>query len=114
MPFTRALLATVTTVLVPFLTTTVTVPVGWTKPSYGAGVLLLEGGPSVNAEFFALGAVDELFLTVGPVVVGGRETLTPVEGETSFGLDGLKRLRVASAVVNEETDELYLRYRVVH
>ncbi len=33
------------------------------------GWMVLEGGPTLNAELFALGLVDEFFLTLGPVIV---------------------------------------------
>jgi riboflavin biosynthesis pyrimidine reductase len=78
----------------------------------GAEVLLVEGGPETNAEFFRLGAVDEYFLTVGPVIVGGRETLTAVAGGEPMTRDTATRLELVSAVPNTETGEVYLRYRV--
>lgn len=76
-----------------------------------AGVLLLEGGPSTNAEFFRLGVIDEYFLTLAPVVVGGRDTITAVEGEQAFGREEAPRLDLLSAVHNPATGEVYLRYR---
>lgn len=78
-----------------------------------AKVLLCEGGPTTNAEFFARGYVDEFFLTLGPVVIGGRDTLTAVEGPHAFPRELVKRLRLISAVPNPATSEVYLRYRVV-
>ncbi len=78
----------------------------------GAWVLLLEGGPSTNAEFFANGFIDEFFLTLGPVVIGGRETLTTVEGAEPFSRQDAPRLELLSAVPNPATGEVYLRYRV--
>jgi riboflavin biosynthesis pyrimidine reductase len=77
-----------------------------------AEVLLVEGGPGLNAQLFALGFVDEYFTTIGPVVVGGRETATPVEGPRSLPVSELPRLDLLAAVPNPETDEVYLRYRV--
>ncbi len=78
-----------------------------------ARVVLVEGGPTLNAEFFEGGMVDEFFLTLGPVVVGGRETLTAVEGERPFARDELPKLELVAAVPNPETNEVYLRYRVI-
>jgi riboflavin biosynthesis pyrimidine reductase len=83
------------------------------RHTLGAEVLLLEGGPTVNAGFFLAGAIDELFFTVGPIVVGGNETLTPVEG-LGFTKETAPRLDLVSATANEETGEVYLRYRVKH
>ena len=76
-----------------------------------AKVLLVEGGPTLNAEMFTLGVVDEYFLTLGPVIVGGRDTLTAVEGALAFPRHDAKRLQLVSAAPNPETDEVYLRYR---
>ncbi len=76
-----------------------------------ARVLLVEGGPSLNGELFARSVVDEYFLTLGSVVVGGRPTLTAVEGSQPPTADSVTRLELASAVRNPETSELYLRYR---
>lgn len=77
----------------------------------GAEVLLVEGGPDVNAQLWRLGAVDEFFLTLGPVIVGGRYTLTPVTGPTHFTRETAPRLDLVSAIPNDETGEVYLRYR---
>ena len=78
----------------------------------GARVLLCEGGPTTNAQFFAHGLVDEFFLTIGPVIVGGKDTLTVVEGPTAFPKELVKHLELMSAVANPATSEVYLRYRV--
>ncbi|WBL36530.1 dihydrofolate reductase family protein [Tepidiforma flava] len=82
------------------------------RDDLGASLLLCEGGPMVNAGLFAIGAVDELFMTIGPRIVAGRDTLTPVEGERPFTRRTMKQLELVSAVPNEETGELYCRYRV--
>jgi 2,5-diamino-6-(ribosylamino)-4(3H)-pyrimidinone 5'-phosphate reductase len=78
----------------------------------GASVLLLEGGADLNAQFFAAGLVDEIFLTLGPVIVAGNETKTAVEGPAAFTRDTAPRLDLLSAVPNPATGEVYLRYRV--
>ena len=78
----------------------------------GAKVLLVEGGPTIYAGLYALDAVDEAFVTLGPVVVGGADTLSAVAGERAFTLAEAKRLELLSAHANPETSELYLRYRV--
>ncbi|MXW24691.1 MAG: hypothetical protein F4Z77_00060 [Dehalococcoidia bacterium] len=81
------------------------------RQELGADVLLVEGGPTVYAELYALDAIDEAFVTLGPVVVGGADTLTAVAGE-AFTRGTAKRLALLSAHANPETDEVYLRYRV--
>jgi riboflavin biosynthesis pyrimidine reductase len=82
------------------------------RQALGARVLLCEGGPTVNAELFRLNAIDEFFLTIGPVIVAGRDTLTAVEGPAPFSREALRRLELMSAHPNADTGEVYLRYRV--
>jgi 5-amino-6-(5-phosphoribosylamino)uracil reductase/2,5-diamino-6-(ribosylamino)-4(3H)-pyrimidinone 5'-phosphate reductase len=77
-------------------------------------VLLCEGGPTTNAQFFELGVVDEYFLTLGPVIVAGKDTLTAVEGPHAFAREALRHLELVSAVPNPDTSEIYLHYRVRH
>ena len=78
----------------------------------GAETLLVEGGPTVYAALYALDAIDEAFVTLGPVVVGGAATLTAVAGGRAFTRAEAPRLALVSAHANPETDEVYLRYRV--
>jgi 2,5-diamino-6-(ribosylamino)-4(3H)-pyrimidinone 5'-phosphate reductase len=80
----------------------------------GAEVLLCEGGPDMNAQLFALDVVDEYFVTLGPVVIGGKNTLTAVEGQRAFSREEVRHVELVSAVPNPETSEVYLRYRVRH
>lgn len=77
-------------------------------------VLLLEGGPSLNGQFFLQRAVDEYFVTIGPVIVGGQTMLNPVRTPHPFTRETAPRLHLLSAVPNEETGEIYCRYRVTY
>jgi riboflavin biosynthesis pyrimidine reductase len=85
---------------------------GHMRHELGAKVLLCEGGPTTTAQFFAAHVVDEYFTTIGPEIVAGRDTLTPVEGPVTFTRDTVRHLELASVTRNHETSELYLRYRV--
>lgn len=79
----------------------------------GCRLLLLEGGPTLNGEFFRRGLVDEFFLTVGALVLGGDRAPTAVETPgRAASLADAQRLALVSAHPNPETGELYLRYRV--
>lgn len=73
----------------------------------GVRSLLCEGGPTLNRTLFADHLLDELFLTVAPVVAGTAERLTLVEGPplpTRVDLDLLS--------VHEAAGHLFMRYRV--
>jgi riboflavin biosynthesis pyrimidine reductase len=78
----------------------------------GASLVLVEGGPATNGELFDRGLVDELFLTLGAVVVSGDGTLTAVRSGRAASLEALSRLELLSAAMNARTSEVYLRYRV--
>jgi riboflavin biosynthesis pyrimidine reductase len=98
----------------------VVVPVGagiaWVlrhmRQELDASLLLVEGGPSLNGELFDGGLIDELFLTLGSLVVAGDGTRTAVESERPAALGAVARLELVSAAANRETSEVYLRYRV--
>jgi len=67
--------------------------------------ILCEGGPTVFGALLATGLVDELFLTVSPVVAG--DGLSLVEGVRL-----LPDTRVAGSLagVRRDGDHLFLRY----
>ncbi|MBS7622920.1 2,5-diamino-6-(ribosylamino)-4(3H)-pyrimidinone 5'-phosphate reductase [Candidatus Bathyarchaeota archaeon] len=48
--------------------------------SMGIRRLLVEGGGNVNWSLVELGLVDEIHVAVAPIIVGGREAVTLVEG----------------------------------
>ena len=75
-------------------------------------LLLVEGGPTLNAHLLRLDAVDEQFLTLSPTLVGGAETLTILEGEAAFTKATVRRGELLLTIANDESSELYLRYRM--
>lgn len=74
----------------------------------GIGRLLVEGGSELNASLLALDTVDELFLTVAPLVKLGRTTPTYADGEPLCRADLLRFNLVSSYAVG---DEVFLRYQ---
>jgi riboflavin-specific deaminase-like protein len=73
----------------------------------GVRTLLSEGGPTLLGALFAAGLVDELYLTIAPVVTGDAVEPNIVEGgrlPQAVDLELLSVERVGS--------ELFLRYRV--
>lgn len=68
--------------------------------------IVCEGGPTLNGELLAAGLVDELFLSLSPLLLGGRDPLTIVEGTGA-----LTKLELRWLVEHESF--LHARYRVV-
>ena len=79
---------------------------------FRVGTVLCEGGPHLNLELLAAGLVDELFLSVSPLLAGGD----PVDGGPAVrilageALDTPRRLGLVSAL--ECDSHLFLRYAV--
>ena len=73
----------------------------------GVRSLLCEGGPTLNRALLAAELVDELFLTLSPLLAGNRDAPRIVEGD-----DLPAPAQLALAWVLRHDDELYLRYRI--
>lgn len=74
---------------------------------HGVRAVLCEGGPTLNGALLADGAMDELFLTIGPVLAGGSEALRAVHGAEVAPPAPLELVWVL-----RHEGELLLRYRV--
>ncbi len=74
----------------------------------GISRLLIEGGGDVNMAFWEAGLVDEVLLTLCPVVIGGKDAPTGADG-VGFENDCLARLTLVET--NKIGEELFLRYR---
>lgn len=75
----------------------------------GVATLLLECGGDLLAQFLSAGLVHELYVTVCPVLLGGRGAPSLVDGH-GFGHANAPRLRLEHAV--PVGDELYCKYRL--
>ena len=83
----------------------------WLATKWKVKRLLCEGGGEVNAPLFRQKLVDELHLTISPVIFGGRDAPTLADGEGIARLTDATRLKLRS--VEETGGELYCVYRVL-
>jgi riboflavin biosynthesis pyrimidine reductase len=77
------------------------------REHHGLRAVLCEGGPTLNRGLLADGVLDELFLTVAPLLVAGEEDRGIVAGPL---LDAPAELALRH--VCRHGDELLLRYAV--
>jgi riboflavin-specific deaminase-like protein len=77
------------------------------RAEHGVRSVLCEGGPTLNEMLLAEGLVDELFLCLAPLLVGGTDSSTIVVGR---GLPEPTAMELVS--VYESESHLLLRYRL--
>jgi riboflavin biosynthesis pyrimidine reductase len=77
------------------------------RARHGVRTVLLEGGPTLLGAMLEAGLVDELFLTIAPLLAGGGPEPAIVEGPP---LPAPLRLRLLSLL--EDSDYLFGRYAV--
>lgn len=68
----------------------------WLRQKWGVRRLLCEGGGSLNDALFRAGLVDELNLTICPIIFGGRTAPTIAEGRGFPHLAGAARFQLSS------------------
>jgi len=76
----------------------------------GVQNLLLEGGGELNFSMLAAGLVDELYLTVCPLLFGGRTAPTPFDGE-GLPTSQVRRLDLLSYRPGHQ-GQVFLHYRL--
>lgn len=80
----------------------------WLRRAWGVKRLVCEGGGRLNSALFGAGLVDELHLTICPLVVGGRAAPTIADGEGFTRLANAAKARLVS--ITRRGDELFLVY----
>lgn len=88
------------------------IPVPWildVLAKRGVKTLLVEAGGDLLFQFLAADAIDELYVTLCPLVIGGATTASLADG-VGFTLQQMRRLRLNQ--VEQLGDELYLHYLV--
>jgi 2,5-diamino-6-(ribosylamino)-4(3H)-pyrimidinone 5'-phosphate reductase len=84
----------------------------WLRRQWRVQRLLCEGGGEVNAGLLRQDLVDEVNLTVSPLIFGGRNAPTLADGEGIAEVNQATRLRLTS--LRRVGSELFLVYRVLH
>jgi 2,5-diamino-6-(ribosylamino)-4(3H)-pyrimidinone 5'-phosphate reductase len=82
----------------------------WLREKWQVRRLLCEGGGEINAGLFRQGLVDEIYLTISPLVFGGRNAPTMADGAGVAKVNQATRLRLKS--LRRIGDELFLVYQV--
>jgi riboflavin biosynthesis pyrimidine reductase len=78
----------------------------------GIRSVLLEGGPHLNAAFLAANLIDELYWTIGPILLATDALPMIATLDRTAGAPDAPRGATLVAALRHE-DELFLRYRVL-
>ncbi len=78
---------------------------------HGVRTLLCEGGPHLNAALLSANLVDELFLSLSPMLAGEPSHDKPLRIVAAVGLEPPMQLQLLSVLGHES--HLFLRYRVL-
>jgi 2,5-diamino-6-(ribosylamino)-4(3H)-pyrimidinone 5'-phosphate reductase len=84
--------------------------VEWLGERWGVRRLLCEGGGELNGALFEAGLVDEVYVTMCPLILGGRTAPTLADGRGAERLAGATELELKSA--RRHGDEMFLCYKV--
>jgi 2,5-diamino-6-(ribosylamino)-4(3H)-pyrimidinone 5'-phosphate reductase len=77
----------------------------------GLKKIIVEGGGEINWSVLKLGLVDELVVTISPVVIGGRDAITLVEGRGFTNIsDGIK-MELSNKIIQNK-NEIVLFYKL--
>lgn len=82
--------------------------VKWLREKWKVKRLLCEGGGEINAGLFEAGLVDEVHVTLCPIILGGRTAPTMADGSGVENLIDAARFRLAS--MKPVGTELFLVY----
>jgi riboflavin-specific deaminase-like protein len=83
----------------------------WLRHEFGVKRLLCEGGGETNAALVESGIVDEIHITVCPLVLRGRSAPTFCDGKGAASLKTATRLKLNTVKVVR--GELFLTYNVI-
>jgi 2,5-diamino-6-(ribosylamino)-4(3H)-pyrimidinone 5'-phosphate reductase len=73
--------------------------------------IIVEGGGEINWSVLQLGLVDELVVTISPLVIGGRDAITLVEGKGFTNIsDGIK-MKLSNTIIQNK-NEIVLFYKL--
>jgi 2,5-diamino-6-(ribosylamino)-4(3H)-pyrimidinone 5'-phosphate reductase len=77
----------------------------------GLKSILVEGGGEINWSVLKIGLANELIVTISPVVVGGRNAKTLVEGDGISNIDNGIKLKLTRTLINND-NEIVLFYKL--
>ncbi|MFO0862559.1 MAG: dihydrofolate reductase family protein [Candidatus Saccharibacteria bacterium] len=82
----------------------------------GVDRLTVQSGGTLNAVLFRAGLIDELSVVIAPLIVGGKDTPTLVDGASLVTGEDLRQLRPLELIEVKKLDGSYIhmKYKVIN
>lgn len=86
------------------------------KTEYGCDRITIQSGGTLNGLFLREQLIDYIDIVVAPILIGGKDTATLIDGKSILSEDELAKLGVLKLQECEVLEDSYLRlrYEVIH
>ena len=86
------------------------------RDKFGADRLTIQSGGNMNGKFLREDLIDYVNIVVAPVLVGGRDTTTLIDGDAISSPEELSAIRPLKLIECKALNDSYvqLRYEVIH
>lgn len=86
------------------------------KTEYGCDRITIQTGGTLNGLFLREQLIDYIDIVVAPILIGGKDTATLIDGKSILSEDELAKLGVLKLQECEVLEDSYLRlrYEVIH
>ena len=85
------------------------------KDKYGAKSITIQSGGSMNGKFLRENLIDYVNIVIAPLLVGGKDTPSLIDGEAIMSSNELNKLKALELIECKKLDNSYiqLRYKVI-
>ncbi len=82
---------------------------------YNAEAITIQSGGTLNSKFLRENLIDYINVVVAPLLVGGKDTSTLIDGESIVSIEELKHLKALKLIECNQLDDSYiqLKYKVI-
>ena len=85
------------------------------KKNYNVERITIQSGGTLNGEFLRGNLIDYVNIVIAPILVGGKNTSTLIDGKSITKIDELNQLKALELLENNVLENSYiqLKYKVL-
>ena len=86
------------------------------KSKYGIKSMTIQTGGTLNSVLLREKLIDKISIVVAPVLIGGKETSTLIDGESLQTFEELKKIKALKLIENKTLNDSYinLKYEIIN